>query len=644
MPIQPSRRRVTLSFPLLLFVAHPPATAADAGSPTLETVSIQAPQATGTSSPGQSGEQFDEADLAIGHERTVDEVLNGHSGIVVNKRGAHGLGTVTVRGAGGQGLLTWDGLPVPDSVPGVLNLNALIPDGLEQVQVSRGFGPASQAFSSLGGAVRLVSREARDNGADLRVEGGTFGFLKETARGTLAGEKGRIAVTANRSDAFDGSFHAQKSNDNPERDPFHSTQAMLRAGYDLSSDVSWDGSMLYRNSWNGMDSLGFRSGTLAMADEAGAFLAEENWMAQNSLTARLSADWSTRLQLGYTRTRNHAEGMGLELGYTTDLYLARWENDNRLWAGNDDDALHLVWGAEGRHERAEAPTLVPAAPFGFTPGTPFVEERSQQAGFVEARYVYGTLSGDVGVRYESYSQFDDHALLHAGAAWQFAPDWKLHANGGNGFRIPSYAERVFPLLGNLVLRPEKGAGGDLGVEWQPTPESKLDLTGFYSRYDDLIVLTWNPVPSAQIPCITQCLTNLANAAVAGIEASGEIAFSDQWRGGASYTYTDSRNLDNNRRVPFRPRDVVRLWGEWQVPALPVTLWAEGVYRGRAFNDVGNTLDVDDALRFNAQVDYQVASRLNLYVRGENLSNDKTPEAFSFDAPGAAVYGGVAWKL
>jgi vitamin B12 transporter len=198
----------------------------------------------------------------------VDEVLRGEPGLAITQGGAYGLGWLYLRGAGGQGLMTLDGLPVPDSLPGIANLNALLLDGLQHVEVDRGFGPASQPFSSLGGAIRMTSRDAFDKRGDLRVEGGSFGFLKETLRGNLAGERGRLAITANRSDAFDGAWHAQQSNGNPERDPFH-----------------------------GRDRYGIRNGALAMVDAKGAFFAEEIWMVQNSLKARLTDDWSTRLQL-----------------------------------------------------------------------------------------------------------------------------------------------------------------------------------------------------------------------------------------------------------------------------------------------------------------------------------------------------------
>lgn len=625
----------------LLFMA-PPLSLADPAAMSRVTVQAQSSGELADSSPANRNTTlYDEADLGIAHERTVEEVLRGEPGVSITQSGAFGYGQLYLRGIGGQGLVTLDGLPVPDSLPGVLNLNAMLPDGMQQIEVSRGFGPASRPFSSLGGSIALTSRTAVDDSADLRVEGGTFGFLRETARGNLAGEKGRVAITVNRSDAFDGAYHAQKSNGNPERDPFHATQTLMKAGLDLSEDVTWEGSMLYRDSRNDMDRYGFRNGMLTMVDEKGAFLAEEGWMAQNSLKARINEDWSTRLQLGYTHTNNYAQIMGIKPGYTTDLYLVRWENDQRLWRGDGKDAIHLIWGAEGRHENANGPTYNPLT---LAAGEPFAEERNQQAGFVEARFAHGRLSGDVGVRYESYDRFQNHALLHAGAAWQMLDTLKLRANGGNGFRIPSYAERLFPLLGNLGIKPERGVGGDLGLEWQPLKKVKLNLTGFYTRYDDLIVLSWSPQPSAQLPCIGQCLSNIPNATIAGMETSGEIAFNEQWRAGAAYTYTDSRDLDTRRRIPFRPKDIVRLWGEWRVPSLPLTLWAEGIYRSLSQNDIGNTLDVDDAFHVNVHADYQVTPKLNLYVRGENINNDKTPNMFGFDQPGAAVYGGVALKL
>lgn len=152
-----------------------------------------------------------------------------------------------------------------------------------------------------------------------------------------------------------------------------------------------------------------------------------------------------------------------------------------------------------------------------------------------------------------------------------------------------------------------------------------------------------PFPDA-FPCIGECVSDVANAGIAGIETSSELVFNPQWRGGAAYTYNDSRNLDNRRRLPFQAPHSVRAWGEWRAPNLPLTLWVEGIYRSLSQNDLGNTLDVDDAFHLNVHVNYRVMPRLDLYVRGENINNDKTPDIHSFDHASAVVYGGLSYRL
>lgn len=90
------------------------------------------------------------------------------------------------------------------------------------------------------------------------LEGGSFGFLKETLRGNLAGENARLAITVNHLATSDGVYHAQKDNGNPERDPYHGTQALMKAGLDFGNALTWDGTLFYRDSWNAIDGPGIR--------------------------------------------------------------------------------------------------------------------------------------------------------------------------------------------------------------------------------------------------------------------------------------------------------------------------------------------------------------------------------------------------
>ncbi len=586
----------------------------------------------------QNSEVYDKAKLAIAHERMIDDVLAGERGIAITKPGAQGTGRIYLRGVGGRGLMTLDGMPLADSLPNAMNLNVIIPDGLSEMEVTRGFGPASRPFAALGGAIRMTSRNATDNSADFRVEGGSYGFLKETLRNNFAGEHARLSVTANRTDAFDGAYQAQTSFNNPERDPFHSTQVMMKTGIDMTDDIGWEGSMLYRNSHNSTDIFANRNGIVQQVDDKNAFFSEEAWLAQNTLKARITDAWLTRLQLGYSQNNLLVSQPGISPNLKTDFYLARWENDQRLWQ-DTSKAFHMIWGAEERYETGSAP-IVNRGPPPTATGVIFSQHRHQQAGFLDNRFAYGIFSGDVGVRYESYDRYNEQLLLHLGTATQLLPTLKVTTNAGNGFRIPSYSELLYPLVGSLNLKPERNVGGDLGFEWQPLSAVKLNATGFYTRYTDLIGLTYN----LTAPCPAVCLLNIADAVIAGMETGSEITFNKQWRGGLSYTYTNSRNLANHKDIPFRPQHISRVWGGWHSASLPLSLWAEGIYQSQSKNNIANTLNIDDTIHINVHANYQVTPKLDFYVRGENLTNNLTPSMFSYNQTGVTVYGGMSVKL
>jgi outer membrane receptor protein involved in Fe transport len=582
---------------------------------------------------------YDQTDLAVAHERTVEEVLQGEPGFSVTKTDGEGISNLHLRGIGGQGLLSLDGIPILDSLPGITHLDAVLPDGLQSVEVDRGFAPVSQSFSALGGAIRAISRTARDDGGDVRIEGGSFGSLRETLRGTLAGKTAGIAVMANRSDVFEGRWVAPEREGNPERDPARATQVLGRTDWAINNALTWEGSLLYRQNWSGWDRNGINRGRLTKIDDPAAFFREDVWLAQNALTAQLGEHWLSRWRVGFTQTQNQINVADLQLGYKTRLYLARWENDQQIWQGRQHDSLHLAWGVEGRYESGSGPSYTQIGPGRFLEGAQLRDDRHQQSGFLEVRYHADRLSGDIGVRHEAYSRYADQMLYHAGVSWQWLPSFKINANTGNGFRIPGYAERLFPLIGKPGLKPERGVGGDLGLVWEPAPGLDLNLTGFYHHYADLIAITWNPAPVPGRPCAGECLFNIDQVRVAGLETGARYRFNAQWLSGLTYTWNDSQNLDTGGRVPFESLHTLRVFGEWQ-PFHPVSLWMEGIYRDRSWNDIGNTVRIDGNFRVNARLDYRFSERLNFYVRGENLTGNRTPHIISLDQTGAAVFGGV----
>lgn len=259
------------------------------------------------------------------------------------------------------------------------------------------------------------------------------------------------------------------------------------------------------------------------------------------------------------------------------------------------------------------------------PGLRLLGSFGVYAGFAELQGEKGPWGGYVGMRVDHYEDFGTHPTLRFGTRWQVAPELTLRGSGGYGYRAPSFHERFFiPLFGNPALKPEQGWSGDLGFDWTPNNAARLTIAGFHSRFDDLIQLSFTP--DRQGLFISE---NVPRARIQGVEIEGSYAWGENLSAGFEYTFTDSENLDTHLALPRHPEHQGRVHGQWRLAALPVTLWAEVVYRGLHFDDPAHTVGVGDAAYLNVQASYRLAPHLSFYVRGENLTDNRTPEFFSF---------------
>lgn len=564
-----------------------------------------------------------EDDISIAHERTITDVIQGFPGISTSKVGAFGQPTTLyIRGVGGQGVVTLDGLPLLQSLPGLFSLDTLPAEAIQNAQIVKGPDSAYQAFQSLGGGLHLTTQDRQNSGGKLSVEGGSFGLLRETLQGGIVGSLGRATATLSRTDAFDG-MHAADARHNPERDPTHFTQGILRFSSDLSKRLQWQGSLLYRKSGTSIDNYSLDNQARVIGvDDPNAHAHEETWLAQNSLNAQITSDWNSQLQLGYTQMGTTSTfSSGLQNSVFTRLYLVNWHNQHTLIDHPDQATRWQVnWGAQGRHEQGESTTSA------------FAQQRTMVASFIQTEAQIGNLSGEAGVRVEQFDQYGDHPLFKSAAAWRLTPTLTLHASGGTGYRLPSYTELLFLFFANKNLKPERSASGELGLEWHPLKGAKITLNGFYHRYDDLITIAHETYTGP----IT---LNVPDATVAGMETDVQYAWTDTLDTGISYTFSDSRDLKTNAALPFRPPHTARLWGQQKLRHWPVTLWAEAIVRSATWNDFENTLPVGESVQLNATIRYALSPKAEFYVRGENLTNNHTPQIYSTNAVGASVYGG-----
>lgn len=605
---------------------------------TLPPVTVSA-RAESLQQPTGNTEFLDEDDITRMHQRSISDVLQGTAGYSFSRLGGIGATGVTLlRGAGGQGVMTLDDIPLLQSIPGSHLTDTLPSEAIQRAEIQRGPSESYYPFQALGGTIRLYTHDRDTSGGKVSVEGGSFGLLRETLQSGLAGKAGRVTATLTRMDAFDGT-HFANAFDNPERDPFRYTQGIFRFTGNLSNTARWEGSVLYRNSAAEIDKFGLsRQFLVTTQDDPNSFRREETWLAQNKLSAQLTRDWESQLQLGFTQAKALVNAGPIRNAIFSRLYLVNWRNRHRLFESpNEKRRLQWYWGGQGRYEQ------------GMAPLADFSQHRTSAAGFAGMEFQYRNISGGAGVRVENFDRYGTHSLLQAAASWRIRPDLTLRVSGGTGYRLPAYSELLFLFFGNPALKPERAASGEFGIAWRPSGNLQLGATGFYHHYQDLISIAYSPKLDLTPPSLNTAYdphpangpvsANIANAAVAGFELSGQYNWGNEMDTGFSYTYSDSRDLNTHKLLPLRPRHSAKFWEEWRMPEWPLTLRVETVYRNRAWNDFNNQFPVKDSVQINASLRYRIFPNVEAYLRGENLSDNRHAFVFSFDTPGVALYGG-----
>ena len=581
---------------------------------------------------------LDRETLARSEERDLDGVFRGLPSVSLQTPGSRGtLSTLFVRGAStGLGQISFDGVPLYSSVNGAFNLSTFPADALERVEIVRGASGPRYGSRALGGVIRLESRDAREHGGFLHLEGGSYGTLSETVGGALRGAKARATITASRDDVFEGISEADARNGNSERDGFRSTQGIARLTLAPTARLALESSVLYRQSRAEIDVPGpLPGGQIGFVDDLSAFAREETWVAQTTARVQILPGWESRLQLGYTRNRANGEAFHLPFGFDNRLLLGRWTNTQEVHRGAPGDPgaprhLKLVWGGEVQQEEGEN---------AFVPGRPLHDARTLVSGLLELQGASGPWAGFLGTSIDRYDDLGTHPTLYAGVSRWATPALKLRASGGRGYRPPAFHELFFvPLSGNPGLVPEQGWSADLGLDWVFEEGSRISITGFYERFDDLIQLTLAPTVSLLVG------ENVPNTRIWGFEVEGAQDLGHGVTTGIDYTYTDGRDLDTGNVLPRRPHHQARLYGEWQLPARPLTIGLEILYRGSHFDDSDESFRAGDAVYLNAQLSYRISPALRVYLRGENLNDDRTPEIFSFGARGVALFAGVRLDL
>lgn len=601
----------------------------------LDVVEVVAPD-TDLFNQSLNHQSLNEADLQRSGQRELSQVLRATPGLTINQGMKGGSSDLNIRGASaGTGLLTIDGIPLQAQAPGRWSLDLFPAETFGGSDIVRGSAGLLQFGRGLGGAVNLRSRDHRQDHLGLHVEGGSFGSLRETLTADWANSQHNLNLTVGRDDIFDGTHWADSRAGHTERDTFHAQQWAAHLRDRFSEHLQLDSSLYYLRGRSGIDKVGLINPKpeFSIVDDPGQAVGDL-WLAQTHLDMDLHRHWHSDVQFGHTRQTLDINAGGVlpnappsSISFDSELSLVRWKNRHRFWL---DDAqkrgLSLNWGGEGIYERGESHLLN-------------VDQRRTASGFAHLQINWDDWQSLLAVRSDDFDDVGRHTVYHASLNWLINTHWQWFISGGTGYRPPSLAEKGMWPFANPRLKPERSMGGETGLRWQVTSDHQLSVNYFHHRYDDLIKLERSDRPLLGV----YVMNNIPRAEVLGLETQWHTQWHPRWHSGIDYTWTASENRDTGVPLPRQPAHIGRLWSEYVWEKLPLTLWTQAIYRSSSI-DTGGQVSISDSLQWDLQLSYQVSKPLALYVRGENLTDNRESQVFGWGMSGAAVYGGFRWAL
>jgi outer membrane cobalamin receptor len=569
--------------------------------------------------PPRMRNQIDREALQASGMTDLNGTLRSQSGLMLNQGSSQMVTGMSMRGAGGggQGLLTLDGVPLFANFAGFYSLNHYALDALDQVTVTRGSGGERYGSRSLGGAIHLQTRHIADKEAFFHSEGGSYDTLRNTAGGGLSTRAGDFSAVAGRNDVFNGISQAQ---DGAERDDFGITHASANWLKEFNRG-GLEASFYFIRTREDIDGPGLKlpRRTIGWIDDKQGQFTDETWVTQLRGQYDLAKYWNSSLQFGFTQDRQQMQSTAIKpFTLTSQLFMLDWKNTHRLPLSKDNqNQALLVWGINTQHQQG---LNLPAKQTVISPN-------------VRGELSLGAWQWSAEGRFDQGDTYGNHEVFTLGVNRSLPQNMSVWANGGTGYRQPGVSELTHPVFGNNALQGEHNAGGELGWRWQPLPESEVKISGYYQHYRQMITMQLDSTTG-----ISRA-GNIPEADVWGIEMQSQHRWSNIWQSGLSYSYMNTENTLTHLHIPARPEHQSVFWNEVQL-LQPLTLRVEFTVHSGYWFDVANTVRAQSAPRVNALLNYHLTAKTDVYLRGENITDERTPELRDFNFNGAAVYVGL----
>ena len=577
----------------------------------------------------------------------VADVLRRFTGVQVKDYGGvGGLKTVNVRSLGSEHIgIFIDGIQIDNAQNMQVDLGRFSTDGLSAVALynsQKSVRLQTAKEYAAGAGVYLTSAAPVTDGLKLRLRGGSFGTVNPSAEWTKL--MGTIALRAS------ADFLASNGK---YKFPYFDT-TLVRQNGDISAlrlqtqlyGREWQITLYAYGSERGFPGPVIRraSGFPFSAERQ----ADQDLFVQGSWTHDWTSRYSTALRLkyanNYTHYSTHPEKNPMALPY--DLHYRQ----QSAYLSVAQSVSIFDWWSVDLSTDVQGNTLS---------GQPSNPRRLAFTGALATRLMAGGMRIAAHIAYlGAYDMFAspspggwlqedawrDAWMPSASIAWSPLAWLEASAFARRSFRLPSFNDLYYTLIGNSNLEPESASqfGFDLRLHGDGPQTWEVRVSPYYNRVDDKIVA---------IPTSSQfrwTMLNIGVADVTGLDLKASGAWqSGDWSFGTTCRYSFQQALDHStpdsqtygNQIPYIPlhSGSLDLTAKWR----SLSVGFAGTFTSERWSRSANTSDyhIDpwSTCDFTAGYNFK---RFTLSVRCNNIFGTRYQIVQGYPMPGRNILAGM----